>query len=57
MGFPSIWQEINVSRETFILLFKEGGLCYLLVSRPDGDGMGIPMTFNPQNPKKTNNSK
>lgn len=57
MGFPSIWQEINVSRETFILLFKEGGLCYLLVSRPDGDGMGMPMTFNPQNPKKTNNSK
>jgi hypothetical protein len=47
MGFPSIWQEINVSRETFILLFKDGGLCYLLVSLTDGDGMRLPTTVNP----------
>jgi hypothetical protein len=57
MGLASTWQEINVSRETLILLFKEEGLCYLLVSRPDGRGMHLPMVVNQSNPKKTNLSK
>jgi len=53
MGFPSTWQEINVSRETFILLFKDRGLCYLLVSKPDDYGMRLPKVVNQSNLEKT----
>jgi hypothetical protein len=43
----------NVSRETFILLFKDRGLCYLLVSKPDDYGMRLPKVVNQSNLEKT----
>jgi hypothetical protein len=50
---PTSWLEGNVSRETFILLFKDRGLCYLLLSRSDGDDMCLAMGIDQSKPKKT----